>query len=112
MLPVIGMEQMYGKMKRAMLKAGKAGENFAEVSHRTYTLTASKESRTENVLTLYHYGTRILKISYNVMGHETVEATIYSASDRNAINAFLAVIGHGDDYKFNIHGENVLEGGK
>lgn len=111
MIPVTGMKQLKEKLERAMLKAGKAGENFAEASHRTYDMTAER-SKTENVLSLYHYGTRILTVSYNVMGHETVEATVYSSSDRDAINATLIVLELGHEYKFNIHGENVLEGVK
>lgn len=111
MLPTSGMKQLKEKLERAMLKSGKAGENFAEASHRTYEMTAQR-LKTENVLSLYHYGTRILTVSYNVMGHETVEAKVYSSSDRNAINALLIVLELEDEYKFNINGENVLKGGK
>ncbi len=111
MLPTIGMKTLIEKLERAMKQSGSVGAKTAYAQHRTYSMRASREDRTQNVLTLYHYGTEILKVSYNVMGHETVEATVYSSSDRDAINAMLIVLGHNEDYKFNIHGENVLKGG-
>lgn len=111
MLPTTGMKTLVEKLERAMKQSGSIGENTAYAQHRTYSMRASREDKTQNVLTLFHYGTEILRVSYNVMSHETVKATVYSASDRNAINAMLIVLGHDNEYKFNIHGENVLKGG-
>ncbi len=111
MLPTTGMKHMYEKLQRAMVKADERDEKFAIIKHRTYHLEADKSDSIVNVLNLYHYGTLILKIEFPIWNEVAVTPSIYSSSDRDAINALLIVLGYGNEYKFNIHAENVLKGG-
>ncbi len=110
MLPTIGMKTLLEKVKRSMKRSDAIGETTAYAKHRTYELTADKSDKLENHLTLFHYGTPILTISYNIFGEENVSVAVYSSSDRDAINALLIVLGMSGHYKFNIHGRNILGG--
>lgn len=110
MLPIQGTKTLIDKVERAMIVSECIGENTAYATHRTYAMRVDKSDNLKNVLELFHYETRILKIEYSLFGGETIQASVYSSSDRDAINALLIVLGLDGQYKFNIHGRNILGG--
>lgn len=79
------------------------------VKHRTYYLKARFDEKL--TYSLYHYGTLILTIETAKMSDlpdAKCMAWIYSASDQNAVNALLEVLGI-KGFRFNRKGLNTIK---